>query len=240
MPDQSQAPIIMVGPGTGIAPFRGFWQERMYNRSEELKKQLLTKKVTPRTAPVHIRGAHAIPNTPANRISIGSMGMPGGPGQRRHFVSTVTAPTKSMLEVELDRHQAPVSDLSDTDSDSIDGDTTDSEEEERKRKQEKQKDDKKKRKFSGRLRRSASDESQLKNLAEMVSVRDSRWGTMSLYFGCRRSDSDYIYKDEIKRAQITGAITDVNVALSREPGVQKVHKIMHILYYFMYARACHM
>ena len=220
MPDQAQAPIIMVGPGTGIAPFRGFWQQRMYNRSEELKKQLLTKKVTPRTAPVHIRG-HAIPNTPANRLSIGSMGGPGGPGQRRHFVSTVTAPTKSMLEVELDRRQAPVSDLSDTDSDSIDGD---SEEEDRKSKQEKQKDDKKKRKLSNRLRRSASDESQLKNIAEMVSVRDNRWGTMSLYFGCRRSDTDYIYKDEIKRAQLTGAITDVNMALSREPGVQKVHK----------------
>lgn len=219
MPEESYAPVIMVGPGTGIAPFRGFWQERMYMRGEELKKQLMSTKVVPRTAPVHVRGAHAIPDTPANRLSIGSMGGPGGP-RRRQFVSTVTTPLTSMLEVEIDRQQAPVSDLSsETDSTTSDDESEDLEE---KKKQEKAKEEKKKRKLSNRLRRSASDESQMKNIAEMVSARQSRWGTMSLYFGCRRSESDYIFKEEIKRAQITGAITDVNIALSREPGVQKV------------------
>ena len=220
MPEESQAPIIMVGPGTGIAPFRGFWQERMFMRSEELKKQLLSKTITPRTAPViNIRhGSHNIPDTPANRLSIGSMGGPTGP-RRRQFVSTVTTPLRSMLEEAIEReHQLPVPDLSDSSTESS-NDESDNQDEKQKKLE------KRRRKSSNRLRRSASDESQMKNIADMVSARQSQWGTMSLYFGCRRSESDYIFKDEIKRAHITGAITDINVALSREPRVQKVRSL---------------
>lgn len=220
MPEDTRTPIIMVGPGTGIAPFRAFWQERMHMRAESLKKQLLSQSTPPETAPIHVQRAGVnIPNTPANRLSIGSMGGPGGPN-RRQFVSTVVAPVKSMLEVEIERQQAPVSDLSDTESSS--------DEEVDKPKVEKSKAIMKKRRFSNRLRRSASDESQSKNLAKLISARQSQWGNMSLYFGCRRPDVDHIYKEEIARAHITGALTEVNLALSRTPGKERTY-VQHLL-----------
>ena len=45
---------------------------------------------------------------------------------------------------------------------------------------------------------------------------------MELYFGCRRSNMDHIYKEELKKAHVSGALTEVHVSLSREPGQPKV------------------
>lgn len=218
MPEDSHAPVIMVGPGTGIAPFRGFWQERMYQRSEELKKQLLSKAVPARAAriPRNEKGGRAvIPDTPANKISIGGGGM--GQAGRRGFVSTVTAPVIKLLDVEARPVQAPVSDIDDTESSS----DSESSDEEVKRGDKQVQFRVPKTSGTFKLRRSASDEFQRKDLASLVAARGSHWGNMTLYFGCRRNDTDYIYREEIKRAQLTGAMGNVHVAFSRE-GPQKV------------------
>ena len=48
---------------------------------------------------------------------------------------------------------------------------------------------------------------------------------MTLYFGCRQSDMDFLYKDELKNAEELGALSAVHVALSRQPAQPKVKHI---------------
>ena len=45
---------------------------------------------------------------------------------------------------------------------------------------------------------------------------------MSMYFGCRRSDRDFLYQHEMNVAKKDGVLKDVRLALSREPGLSKV------------------
>ena len=58
----------------------------------------------------------------------------------------------------------------------------------------------------------------------MLNPSSGMWGEMLLFFGCRNSTQDYIYKDEMAEAKNEGALTAVWTALSREPGQPKVKK----------------
>ncbi len=47
-------------------------------------------------------------------------------------------------------------------------------------------------------------------------------GSMELYFGCRNSSVDFIYKEELLSMQRQEVLDDVKVAFSREPEKGKV------------------
>lgn len=50
------------------------------------------------------------------------------------------------------------------------------------------------------------------------------WGTIDLFYGCRNSDWDYLYKEEWEEyaKELDGKFR-IHVALSRQPGQKKVY-----------------
>jgi len=51
----------------------------------------------------------------------------------------------------------------------------------------------------------------------------TRTGDVRLYFGCRRSDVDFLYRSELEAAEASGALTALRTAFSREAGHPKVY-----------------
>ena len=44
-----------------------------------------------------------------------------------------------------------------------------------------------------------------------------------LFFGCRRKDVDFIYREDLETWERSQVLTKAHLALSREPGVKKTY-----------------
>lgn len=155
MPEDGTVPIIMVGPGTGIAPFRSFWQQRQYDIAKKSAPKPKTFDVTPDTSP-QIR--------------------------RRNFTASVADSPDSSPKTQH-------------------------------------------RNFAASLQRqifSEKDEDAALASSNTLNPSVGKWGEMLMFFGCRNSTQDYIYKDEMAQAKDEGALTEVWTAYSREPQQPKV------------------
>ena len=53
-----------------------------------------------------------------------------------------------------------------------------------------------------------------------LAAKKTKLGPGVLYFGCRREDQDYIYQEELENAVADGALSELNVAFSRQSAVK--------------------
>lgn len=157
MPEDSTLPVIMVGPGTGIAPFRSFWQQRQFDIGNKCPPKPKACDVTPDSSPQIRRRNFAVSGADSPDSS---------PRMQQHIF-----PVNSSLQRQI---------FSDKDEDAAvaNGNT--------------------------------------------LNAHLGKWGEMLLFFGCRNSTQDYIYKDEMAQAKDEGALTEIWAAHSREPQQPKV------------------
>lgn len=59
------------------------------------------------------------------------------------------------------------------------------------------------------------------NLAADYLSSNQQVGDIDLFFGCRRSDHDYLYKNELEMYKSSGILTNLYTAFSREEGMEK-------------------
>ena len=182
MPEDPVLPVIMVGPGTGIAPFRSFWQQRVFEKKNKLtnkgknQRKLLilsicrTKILNISTVSLHctvlnctLRYCNVLYYTVlcCTVLYYSSISLWIGP----FHLPLIHHPFK----VNTDKHFYPLT-----------GPTT------------------------------------------LLKDKNATWGPLTLYFGCRSSEHDDIYKHETSIAMKEGGLSNVYTAFSREPNVPKV------------------
>ena len=71
------------------------------------------------------------------------------------------------------------------------------------------------------FQRSVSDARDLRALARKAAAKKKDFGKMIIYFGCRNGRMDHIYKEEMEKCKMSGALDEVYVGYSRDKDVME-------------------
>ena len=195
LPQDLAAPCILIGPGTGVAPFVGFLKHRSLQRQQlttcvaHASSRLEAAKATLAEITTELGKAEASAKAAAAPAPAAAGGKRGN-GKRRN--KRDKAPSASSggsgaaaAAVEANEHVTALRAL--------------------------------------QAEAAAEVAAQEKEaLAASQAAESTKFGDMRLYFGCRHEEQDFLYKEELAALQAEGTLTTLRTAFSRD-GPTKVN-----------------